>query len=113
MDDALGRPVLRSCCTEGLAGLVVIVPGQDGPRMPDPIVVVGRQYQAVVHIVMRCSCIAEYRATAAGGESLPMMSWWMLKGTVPVWVADLVERARCSSSTLDSMPGLDRRRSWT
>ena len=81
----MGRPGPDSCCTEGLAGLVVIGPGQTGPKMPDPIVVVGRQYRAVVHIVLRCSCIAEYRATAAGVESLPMMSWWMLKGTVPVW----------------------------
>lgn len=104
MDDALGRPVPRSCCTEGLAGLVVIVPGQDGPRMPDPIVVVGRQHQAVVYIVLRCICIAECRAIVAEGESLPMMSWsW--RGRVPAWSADLVERARRSSSMLDSMPG--------
>jgi len=73
MDDALDRQNPRSCCTEGLAGLVVIGPGRSGPRMPDPIVVVGRQYQAVVHIVLHCSCIAECRAPAAGGESLPMM----------------------------------------
>jgi hypothetical protein len=105
MDDVLGRRSLCSCCTEGFAGLVVIEPGRSGPRTPDPIVVVGRQRRAVVHIVLRCSCcIAEYRAIVAEGETLPMMSrsW---RGTVAVRSAGLVEWARCSSSMLDSMPG--------
>lgn len=113
MDDALGRRFPRSYCTEGLAGLVAVGPGPGEPRMPDPIVVVGRQYQAAVHIALYCSCIVECRAAVAEEESLPKLSWWLQRGKVPVWSADLVERARYSSSMLDSMADLDRRRSWT
>jgi hypothetical protein len=114
MDDALGRRGPGSCCTEGLAGLVVVGPGPSGPRMPDPIVVVGRQHQAGVHIALHCSCIAECKEAAAEEESLPMMSWLRKrKGTVPAWSVDLVEWARCSSSRLDSRPDSGRRSSWT
>jgi hypothetical protein len=115
MDDVLGKRIRCNCCTEGLealVGLVVIGPGPRGPMMPDPIAVVERQDRAEVHIVPHCSCIAEYKATVAEGESLPMMSW-MWRDKVPVKSADLVERARRSSSTLGSMPDSDRKRSWT
>jgi len=115
MDDLLSRQGPCSGCTEGLVGSVVLEVLEvetSEPRTPGPIAVVGRQCRAGVHIAPHCSCIAECRAIAAEGGSLPKMSWLRMD-TVPVWIADLVGRVRCSSSTLDSMPGSGRRSSWT